>query len=322
MTSAQIKERVRQRYAAMVTDGVRNHLPEGSDTLLARLRAVSDPLKRQRCCAQDAKGSGTAPFPGAGRVPDPSLGCRTVAAVAGYDQTELRALPSDAVANSFGCGNPLALAEVSPGQVVVDIGSGAGIDCLLAARKVGPTGRVIGIDMTPVMIEKAKENARRAGVSQVEFRLGEAESMPVEDGTADWVISNCVINLSPDKPRVFREAFRVLKPGGRLSITDIMVEDLPWFLRRSPALYTACVAGAISETQYLNGLRAAGFSDVQVTERIIYDHDQVMSLIPDVLGRWTRFIRRPLRWLIARSVVGKVWSAKVMARKPEEAVQL
>jgi SAM-dependent methyltransferase len=245
-----------------------------------------------------------------------------VAAVAGYDQTELRVLPSDAVANSFGCGNPLAFAGVSPGQVVVDIGSGAGIDCLLAARKVGPNGRVIGVDMTPAMIEKARENVRQAGLHNVEFRLGEAEAMPVDDASADWVISNCVINLSPDKPRVFKEAFRVLKPGGRLSVTDIMVEELPWFLRRSTSLYTSCVAGAISETQYLNGLLTAGFPDVQVTERIIYDHDQVMSLMPDVLGRRTSFIRRPLRWLIDHYVVGTVWSARVVARKPEVSLKL
>jgi arsenite methyltransferase len=136
-----------------------------------------------------------------------------VACCAGYSEEELKSIPPDAVQNSFGCGNPLAFSEVLPGQTVADIGSGAGIDCLLAAQKVGPNGKVIGIDMTPVMIEKAQKNALKAGAQNVEFRLGNAEKMPLADEEADWIISNCVINLSPNKPAVFREAFRTLRSG-------------------------------------------------------------------------------------------------------------
>ncbi|HXZ43229.1 MAG TPA: methyltransferase domain-containing protein, partial [archaeon] len=134
--------------------------------------------------------------------------------IAGYDKDDLSRLPADAVQNSFGCGTPLAFAGVQPGQVVLDIGSGAGIDCFIAAEKVGPTGKVIGLDMTPEMIERARQNARDAGMTNVEFRFGEAEKMPVEDSSVDWVISNCVINLSPDKPAVFGEIGRILRPGG------------------------------------------------------------------------------------------------------------
>ena len=234
---------------------------------------------------------------------------------AGYGE-EVNTLPKDAVTNSFGCGNPLQFAGVEPGHVVVDIGSGAGIDCLLAAQKVGPRGRVIGIDMTPVMIQKARENARRAGAANVEFRLGDAESMPVEDGVADWIISNCVINLSPDKPRVFREAYRVLRPGGRLSISDIMVEELPEALRQSAALYSSCVAGAIPEAQYLDGIRQAGFSDVKVTERVMYDRDQMLALLEDTdLTKRIGGLAESPEALVDRYLVGKIWSAKVTARK-------
>ena len=235
-----------------------------------------------------------------------------VACCAGYSEEELKSIPSDAVQNSFGCGNPLAFSEVLPGQTVVDIGSGAGIDCLLAAQKVGPSGKVIGLDMTPVMIEKARKNAEKAGAKNVEFRLGEAEHMPVADQEADWIISNCVINLSPNKPAVFEEAFRALRSGGRLSVSDIMVEELPAALRGSSALYCACVAGAIPEKEYVEGLRKAGFEDVKVTERVGYDRDQILEILKEVEFA----IDEPLAALIDRSVAGKIWSAKIIARKP------
>jgi arsenite methyltransferase len=235
-----------------------------------------------------------------------------VACCGGYSQAELQSIPSDAVQNSFGCGNPLAFSDVLPGQTVVDIGSGAGIDCLLAAQKVGHKGKVIGIDMTPLMIEKAQKNAEKAGARNVEFRLGNAEEMPLANQEADWIISNCVINLSPNKPAVFREAFRALRKGGQLSISDIMVEELPVSLRESSALYCACVAGAIPEKEYLEGLRQAGFEDVKVTDRLVYDRDQILEILKEVEFA----IDEPLAALIERSVAGKIWSSKITARKP------
>jgi len=204
----------------------------------------------------------------------------TVVKIAGYDGVQLSELPANAVENSFGCGNPLAFSEVKQGDTVVDLGSGAGIDLLIAAKHTGPTGRVIGIDMTDAMIERATANIVEAGASGfVEVRKGLIEDMPIESGTVDWVISNCVINLSPEKSKVFAEIARVLKPGGRLLVSDIVVDGLPEELRRNQALYNSCVSGAISEKDYLAGLRNAGLTDVQVRTRHVYDDHQLEALI-------------------------------------------
>ena len=237
----------------------------------------------------------------------------TLVQIAGYRDEDLAALPADAVENAFGCGNPVAFAEVREGDVVVDIGSGAGIDCLFAARKVGPAGRVIGIDMTPDMIERASANARAAGAPNVEFRLGDAEKMPVAGASVDWVISNCVINLSPDKPAVFREIARVLKPGGRISISDIVAEDLPAAVRASQDAWTSCLAGAISEAEYVRGLHAAGLADVRVTERIMYDGTRLEGLFgPSACcGAGAALSPEDLR-----AAGGKVWSARFTGTKP------
>jgi arsenite methyltransferase len=183
----------------------------------------------------------------------------------GYEVSMLGDEVPVSVLDSFaGCGNPLAIDTLNPGEVVLDLGSGAGLDCFLAAKKVGPTGRAIGLDMTDAMLEKARKNQALLGLSNVEFRKGEMEQMPVADATIDVVISNCVINLSPDKDRVFREAFRVLKPGGRLMVADIVtVGELPEELRTKEA-WTGCIGGAIPLDEYLGKLKAAGFADVQV----------------------------------------------------------
>jgi arsenite methyltransferase len=174
-------------------------------------------------------------------------------------------LPSEIAAFSLGCGDPISLAGLQPGEVVVDLGSGGGLDCFMAAKAVGETGRVIGVDMTPAMVDLARTNAIRLGAANVEFRQGYIEALPVADDEATVVISNCVINLSPDKPQVFREIFRVLRPGGRLAISDIVTNGpLPEAVRSSPAAWSACVAGAIDAQAFRTALETAGFVNVTV----------------------------------------------------------
>ncbi len=185
-----------------------------------------------------------------------------------YSAQELAALPDSVTAASLGCGNPTAMADLKPGEVVLDLGSGGGIDCFLAAEKVGPTGRVIGLDMTPEMIALANANAAKMGAANVSFRLGEMEAMPVDSGTVDAIISNCVINLSPDKDQVFAEAFRVLKPGGRMTVSDIVTRGpLPTAIRESANAWVSCVAGALDENLYLEKICQAGFENVEVLSR-------------------------------------------------------
>ena len=214
---------------------------------------------------------------------------------------------------SFGCGNPLAFAEVKPGETVVDLGSGPGLDLILAAKRVGPQGLVIGVDMTDAMIAEARRNAARAGLGNIEVRKGIIENLPVAAGTVDWVISNCVINLSPEKPRVFAEIARVLRPGGRFRISDIVVESLPQWIRENAAAYAACVAGAISESEYVAGLERAGLVDVKVEHRLVYSASQIRGLVdhdlkshglaPDAIaGAYDE-------------VAGKVWSAYFTGRR-------
>jgi SAM-dependent methyltransferase len=182
----------------------------------------------------------------------------------GYSEDELKVVPEGANLG-LGCGNPVALASLRRGEVVLDLGAGAGFDCFLAANQVGPGGRVIGVDMTPEMVDKARENIGKGKYKNVEFRLGEIENLPVADNHVDVVISNCVINLSPDKKRVFREAFRVLKPGGRLMVSDIvLLKKLPEEVKKSVAAYLGCVAGAITKEGYLKAIREAGFPEPRV----------------------------------------------------------
>ncbi len=239
-----------------------------------------------------------------------------VVELGGYSSEELAALPADAVVNSFGCGNPVALAGLRPGDVVLDLGSGAGIDLFLAAKRVGPTGRAIGIDMTDAMIARAQENIRAGGFANVEVRRGIIEDLPVESGSVDWVISNCVINLSPEKPKVFREIARVLKPGGRMLVSDIVAKDLPEEMLRDAELYASCVAGAIGEDDYLAGLRQAGLVDVEVRGRLVYDDVQLRGLLGSLFEDVPAPTSRVLDEGAAAAIAGKVWSAKIYGRKP------
>lgn len=186
----------------------------------------------------------------------------------GYALDELSELPDAAQMASAGCGNPTALAGLKEGEVVLDLGSGGGIDVFIAAKKVGPTGKAIGVDMTQEMLDLATKNAEELGFENVEFRKGDIEELPVEDGTIDVIISNCVINLAPDKDKVFREAYRVLKPGGRITVSDIVTDgDLPEEIRNNPDQWAACVSGALDEKLYLEKIRNAGFERVKVLDK-------------------------------------------------------
>jgi len=185
-----------------------------------------------------------------------------------YSVEELTELPDSVTDISLGCGNPTAIAELRPGEAVLDLGSGGGMDCFLAAKRVGPTGRVIGLDMTPEMVKLARRNAKRIGATNVEFRFGEMEDIPLPNESVDVIISNCVINLSPDKDTVFSDAYRVLRPGGRMSVSDIVtLGDLPPSVRDRLDAWAGCVAGALDESDYLGKIHAAGFEEVEVLSR-------------------------------------------------------
>lgn len=248
----------------------------------------------------------------------------SAARFASYSAAERAAVPATAVAASFGCGNPLAFSAVQPGEHVLDLGCGAGFDLVLAAARVGPAGQVIGVDMTEAMVTKARAHAAQAGYATIEVRQGTIEALPVDSQSVDWVISNCVVNLSPEKERVFAEIVRVLKPGGRISIDDIVVEHLPWLVRKSAALYAACVSGAISEQAYCAGLEQAGLRNVTVRDRLVYSPEQIVSIVSDLLPSPLRAVRccgrdltqRTLSWVVRR-IAPRVWSAKFIGEKPQ-----
>ena len=194
----------------------------------------------------------------------PTSSAENISTKIGYSQEELKRVPEGANLG-LGCGNPVALASLRESETVLDLGSGAGLDCFLAVKKVGAKGKVIGVDMTPEMIDKARGNAQKEGYENVEFRLGEIENLPVSNESVDIVISNCVINLSPDKRRVFDETFRVLRSGGRLMVSDIvLLKELPDFIKNSPEAYVGCISGAMMKDEYLGAIKAAGFQEVRI----------------------------------------------------------
>jgi SAM-dependent methyltransferase len=230
----------------------------------------------------------------------------------GYSEEELKAVPEESNLG-LGCGNPVALASLREGEIVLDLGSGAGFDCFLAANKVGKNGKVIGVDMTPEMIEKARENAKKGNYENAEFRLGEIENLPVADNSVDVVISNCVVVLSPDKRRVFSETFRVLKPGGRLMISDIvLLRQLPDFLKNSIEAYIGCVSGAMTKHEYMREIEAAGFHDVKIVNETSFAIDHVTSS-QTVSSIIDKFKMPPEK---VKEIASSALSIKVYATKP------
>ena len=225
-----------------------------------------------------------------------------------YEGQQVCEIPEEALQVSLGCGNPTALASLSPGEMVLDLGSGGGIDVLLSARRVGPTGKAFGLDMTDPMLELARENQRKSGLTNVEFLKGDIENIPLPDHSVDVIISNCVINLAADKNRVLREAFRVLRPGGRLAVSDVVVRgEVPQAIRRNMELWIGCVAGALQESEYLEKLTQAGFEDIQIQPTRIYQGEDARDFLTDSgLDLET----------LAPAVDGKFMSAFIRAKKP------
>ncbi len=225
-----------------------------------------------------------------------------------YDAAQAGEVPEAAVLASLGCGNPTALAELKPGEVVLDLGSGGGIDVLLSARRVGPAGKAYGLDMTDEMLALAQENKRKAGAQNVEFLKGDIENIPLPDDSVNVIISNCVINLSADKDRVLREAFRVLKPGGRFAVSDVVTKGaVPAEIRNSMLLWVGCVAGALEESEYRSKLAAAGFADIDIEPTRVYRAEDAKAFLAD---------KGMDAGLIGPQVDGKFMSAFIRARKP------
>ncbi|MFQ5811741.1 MAG: arsenite methyltransferase [Anaerolineae bacterium] len=299
-TDERIKEAVRQAYGGIASQFVEG--PAGA--------SCCGPSQSTSCCS-----------------PSEVTVENTGAAARFYSTEELVDLPDTVTDISLGCGNPTAIAELQPGEVVLDLGSGGGIDCFLAAKKVGSEGRVIGLDMTPDMIRLARRNAKKIGATNVEFRYGEMEDIPLPDESVDAIISNCVINLSPDKDAVFGEAYRVLRPGGRMSVSDIVVDgDLPQSIRSRLDAWAGCIAGALDESVYLDKIRAAGFEEVEVVSRDYADASQLteeeMQLL--VVGADGQVAEgEKARALLdeagvsPRDLAAKVASIKVTAHKPQ-----
>lgn len=275
MKRDEIKKKVRERYARSATSRISSCSPS--------------------CCGRGV----------------PGLREESTSLKVDYSPEDLAKVPEGSNLG-LGCGNPAALADLKVGEIVLDLGAGAGIDCFLASAKVGPSGRVIGVDMTPEMIDRARENAQKNGFTNVEFRLGEIENLPLADNSVDVIISNCVINLSPDKGRVFQEAFRVLRPGGRMLISDLVLsKPLPQALQESIDLYTACVAGAMIRDDYIREIEGAGFQKVEVVSESAFPAEFILQSSPgqEIMGK-LKISRRQIA-----QTIGSVISLNVRAVK-------
>jgi SAM-dependent methyltransferase len=271
MSASNIKEAVKEKYGQ------------------AALRAVAG---GSSCC---------------GSAPSAEGGCDPITSSL-YDGSQTGQVPKEAVLASLGCGNPTALARLSPGETVLDLGSGGGIDVLLSARRVGPSGKAYGLDMTDEMLALARENQKKAGIENAEFLKGEIENIPLPDNFVDVIISNCVVNLSADKDRVIRESFRVLKPGGRFAVSDVVVEgEVPGQVRQSVLLWIGCIAGALGNDEYVSKLAQAGFENIAVEPTRVYDVEDARQFLAG-----QRFDVDAL----APQVAGKFMSAFIRARKP------
>ena len=276
MSAVNLKDEIKSKYG----EAARRVASGGSSTCCA-----------PSCCGGDAKSAAT-------DVVTSNL----------YEQAQKSELPAEALLASLGCGNPTVLAQLNPGEVVLDLGSGGGIDVLLSARRVGATGKAYGLDMTDEMLALARENQRKSGLQNVEFLKGEIEQIPLPDASVDVVISNCVINLSADKDQVLAEAFRVLRPGGRFAVSDIVVRgDVPADLRRNIELWVGCVAGALEDSEYRQKLASAGFEAIDLEPTRIYRAADAVALLAG-----SGFDAEAVAW----QVDGKFMSAFVRARKP------
>jgi ubiquinone/menaquinone biosynthesis C-methylase UbiE len=292
--SKTIKEKVREKYGALA-DQVKKPAGAAIELFDSRPQVTDSCCGPSDCCS-----------PG-GTAQDTSL------AQALYQDADLTDLPDSVTDISLGCGDPTAIANLKPGETVLDLGSGGGIDCFLAARAVGPTGQVIGVDMTDSMLELANKNKAKVGLTNVEFRKGEIEDLPVESDSVDVIISNCVINLSPDKDAVFRETFRVLKPGGRFSVSDIVTEGhFPEALRANINAWAGCITGALDQAVYLEKMRQAGFAEVVVGSRTSYGVEDINSL--DEASR--EALSKGVDWSTVPINV-RLYSAHIVAYKPK-----
>jgi len=290
-----IKTAVRERYAGTATAG--SSCCGSGAGAAARTASIAGTVTVGGCCSGSATAS-----------PDRPMTSEEI----GYASADLADIPEGADLG-LGCGNPLAVLELREGETVLDLGSGRGIDCFIAAKRVGPSGRVIGVDMTPEMIDRARRNAAAGDYPNVEFRLGEIEHLPVADGTVDAIISNCVINLVPDKRQVFADALRALRPGGRLSVSDIvLLGEVPVAIRDSVEAYVACLSGAVMRDDYLQMLRDAGFTDVEVTSEQRFTLDDVVSA--DLVEEYARFVDGDRTAL--EDAASKFASVRVRAVKP------
>jgi SAM-dependent methyltransferase len=280
-TQADIREVVRQRYGQLAAD--------------------FQPSGQASCCEPAGSACCSPSTSGTIQLDDLAAGL--------YETPDVALLPAEVTGLSLGCGDPVTLAGLQPGQTVLDLGSGGGIDCFLAARQVGPTGTVIGVDMTPAMLDRARANQMKLGLDNVEFRLGEIEHLPVADDSVDIILSNCVINLSPDKPQVLREAYRVLRPGGRLAVSDIVTSGpLPALIKQSLSAWVGCVAGALELSEYVAFLEAAGFQDVDV--RPVYLSTEMLAEAAEQLSEEIDLVQ-----VDEQALSRSVFSAKITAHK-------